>query len=947
MGFFSKLFPSENDRNIKKLKKIADTVEVLQDNFRKLTDDELVGMTAKLKARLNAGETLDDILPEAFATVREASDRVLKMRHFYVQILGGVALHQGRIAEMKTGEGKTLVATLATYLNALPGKGLHVVTVNDYLAKRDAEWMGKIFRFLGLTVGVVVAGMKHEEKKAAYQCDIVYATNNELGFDYLRDNMAVSKDDKVQRELNFAIIDEVDSILIDEARTPLIISGRGSKSSELYVTANGFAKTVNKEPYWIEFKPAAGENGQETAPKYKGEGAPSVPEAKKGETYLDTASGKWFKAERERDIIIEEKEKTVRLSESGIDKAEKFFHVANLADLENSELNHHINNALKANFIMKADGDYIVENGEIIIVDEFTGRQMIGRRYSEGLHQAIEAKEGVAIKSENKTLATITFQNYFRLYKKLSGMTGTAKTEDIEFKGIYKLDVVVLPTNVPMQRKDENDQLYTTHRGKLNAIAADIEECYKRGQPVLAGTVSVEKSEELSRALKQKRIPHSVLNAKNHQMEAEIVAQAGKIKQVTIATNMAGRGTDIMLGGNPEYLAKQKMEHDGYKHETIEAATSYAKITDPEIENARRVYESLYNEFRERTSKEKEEVKTLGGLRIIGTERHDSRRIDNQLRGRSGRQGDPGSSIFYLSLDDDIARVFGSDRLKALTATLNVGEDMPIANVIITKQIERAQKMVEDRNYSVRKRVLSYDDVMNKQRGVIYAERDRVLTGADIHGEILGMIPEVAGGIIRAYADFDKDVNTWDYDAFNFELERVLLPRGENIITKELAGQYSYDDILDVVSKRAAEVYEEKVKRLKDEGVDFSEIERIMLLKFVDMKWTDHIDSMDVLRKGIGLRAYGQVDPVVAYQKEGFEMFSMMNDSIRFDTVLFLMKAEMNRVKRGEAQKGEAGFASDGSKPAKKVPVKAAVKVGRNDPCPCGSGKKYKDCCGK
>jgi preprotein translocase subunit SecA len=947
MGFFSKIFPSENDKNIKKLKKIADTVEVLQDSFRKLTDDELVGMTAKLKARLKKGETLDDILPEAFATVREASDRVLKMRHFYVQILGGITLHQGRIAEMKTGEGKTLVATLATYLNALPGEGLHVVTVNDYLAKRDAEWMGKIFRLLGLTVGVVVSGMKHEEKKAAYQCDVIYATNNELGFDYLRDNMAVTKEDKVQRGLNFAIIDEVDSILIDEARTPLIISGRGGKSSDLYVTANGFAKVVNKEPTWSKTTPVKDENGIEIPPKYKGEGYPSVSDAKKDETYLDTKTGELYKVERERDIIIEEKEKTVRLSETGIEKAEKFFRVANLADLENSELNHHINNALKANFIMKADSDYIVDNGEIIIVDEFTGRQMIGRRYSEGLHQAIEAKEGVAIKSENKTLATITFQNYFRLYRKLSGMTGTAKTEDIEFKGIYKLDVVVLPTNIPMQRKDENDQLYTTHRGKLNAIVADIEECYKRGQPVLAGTVSVEKSEELSRMIKQKRIPHNVLNAKNHQMEAEIVAQAGKIKQVTIATNMAGRGTDIMLGGNPEYLAKQKMERDGYKHEVIEAATSYAKIADPEIEKARREYESLYNEFKEKTSKEKEEVKSLGGLRIIGTERHESRRIDNQLRGRSGRQGDPGSSIFYLSLDDDIARVFGSDRLKALTATLKVEEDMPIANVIITKQIERAQKMVEDRNYSVRKRVLSYDDVMNKQRAIMYAERDRVLMGVNIHEEILSMIPEVAGGIIRIYADFDKDINNWDYDAFNFELERVLLPRGENIVTKELAGQYSYDDVLDAVSKRAVEVYENKISELSERGVDFSEIERIFLLKFVDMKWTDHIDSMDVLRKGIGLRAYGQVDPVVAYQKEGFEMFGMMNDSIRFETVHFLMKAEVGQAKRGEAQKGEAGFASDGSKPAKKAPVKATAKIGRNDPCPCGSGKKYKDCCGK
>ncbi|MDR1906538.1 MAG: preprotein translocase subunit SecA, partial [Clostridiales bacterium] len=838
MGFMSRLFPSENDRNVKKLRKIADTVEVLQDDFKKMTDDELVGMTDKLKERLKNGETLDDILPEAFATVREASDRVLKMRHFYVQLLGGIALHQGRIAEMKTGEGKTLVATLPTYLNALEGKGLHVVTVNDYLAKRDAEWMGKIFRFLGLTVGVVVPGMTPEEKRAAYACDIIYATNNELGFDYLRDNMAIRKEDKVQRPLTFAIIDEVDSILIDEARTPLIISGRGSKSSDLYVSANGFAKTVDKE----------------------------------------------------NDIIIEEKEKTVRLSESGIERAEKYFRIENLADLDNSELNHHINNALKANFIMKRDSDYIIVDGEIIIVDEFTGRQMIGRRYSDGLHQAIEAKENVAIRNENKTLATITFQNYFRLYRKLSGMTGTAKTEDIEFKGIYKLDVVVLPTNIPMQRIDENDKLYTTHNGKINAIVADVEDCYKRGQPVLAGTVSVEKSEELSRALKAKRIPHNVLNAKNHQMEAEIVAQAGKIKQVTIATNMAGRGTDIMLGGNPEYLAKQRMEKDGYKHETITAATSYAKLSDPEIQKARAEYERLYGAFHAETTKEKEEVKAVGGLRIIGTERHDSRRIDNQLRGRSGRQGDPGSSVFYLSLDDDIARVFGSDRLKAVTSTLNVEENMPIANTIITKQIERAQKMIEDRHYSARKRVLSFDDVMNKQREIMYAERNKVLTGEDIHEQITGMIPAVAEGIVRAYADFDKDITTWDYEAFNYELERVLLPTGTNIITQDLAGQFDFSEMTETVAKKAVETYEARAKEIKDGGIDFSEIERIVLLKYVDMKWTDHIDSMDVLRKGIGLRAYGQTDPVVAYTKEGYEMFNEMNDSIRFNTVNMLMK---------------------------------------------------------
>ena len=898
MGFFRKLFPSENDRNIKKLKKIADVVEALQDKFRGFSDEELVAMTDKLRDRLSNGETLDDILPEAFATVREASARVLKMRHFYVQILGGIVLHQGRIAEMKTGEGKTLVATLPTYLNALPGKGLHVVTVNDYLAKRDAEWMGKIFRFLGLTVGVVVPGMKHDAKKAAYLCDIVYATNNELGFDYLRDNMAIHADDKVQRGLNFAIIDEVDSILIDEARTPLIISGRGTKSSELYHSANRFAKAVDKEA----------------------------------------------------DLIVEEKEKTVRLNEAGIEKAEKFFKLDNLSDLSNSELNHHINNALKAHFIMKLDTDYIVVDGEIIIVDEFTGRQMIGRRYSDGLHQAIEAKENVQVRNENKTLATITFQNYFRLYKKLSGMTGTAKTEDIEFKGIYRLDVVVLPTNIPMIRSDENDKLYTTLKGKLNAIVADIEDCYKRGQPVLAGTISVEKSEELSRFLRARHIPHNVLNAKNHQSEAEIVAQAGKVKQVTIATNMAGRGTDIMLGGNPEYLAKQKMEKDGYKPEVISAATSYSKALDEDVLRAKNEYERLYKLFRSETDREKEEVRTLGGLRIVGTERHDSRRIDNQLRGRSGRQGDPGSSIFYISLDDDISRIFGGERLKRLTTTLKVEENMPISNIIFTKQIESAQKRVEDQHYSMRKRVLNYDDVMNKQREIIYGERDKVLRGENLHEEIIGMIPDVATSIVRAYADFDKDIATWDYDAFNRELERILLPEDTGLITRELAGQFDFNVICGKVSEIAEKSYEAKTAEVSAEGIDFSEIERIVLLKYVDIKWTDHIDSMDILRKGIGLRAYGQTDPVVAYTKEGFEMFEDMNFSIKFNAVQVLMKAKFEiNIRRSEAQKGEAGFASDGSskKPAKKQPMTREKEPGANELCPCGSGKKYKFCCGK
>jgi preprotein translocase subunit SecA len=960
MGFLNKLFPSENDRNVKKLKKIADGVQALEERFKELSDDELKETTAALKRRLDDGETLDDVLPEAFAAVREASGRVLGMRHFYVQLLGGIALHQGRIIEMKTGEGKTLVATLPTYLNALAGKGVHVVTVNDYLARRDAEWMGKIFRFLGLTVGVVTPRTSHAAKKAAYECDITYATNNELGFDYLRDNMAVYKEARVQRELSFAIVDEVDSILIDEARTPLIISGRGEKSSDLYSQANLFAKRLTR-------------------------GDPDDPDG-------------------EADVIIEDKEKTVRLSESGIVKAERFFKLENLADLENSELNHHINNALKAQFMMKKDSDYIVENGEIIIVDEFTGRQMIGRRFSEGLHQAIEAKENVPIKNENKTMATITFQNYFRLYRKLSGMTGTAKTEEVEFKGIYKLDVVVLPTNIPMIRNDENDKLYTTAGGKLRAIAADVEDCYKRGQPVLVGTVSVEKSEQLSRLLLGKRIPHKVLNAKRHQEEAEIVAQAGRLKQVTIATNMAGRGTDITLGGNPEYLAKQELKRRGADDEIISAATaSFEKPEDAAKKIAARVlveelerkrhekdtvrsevikavllnlpsnsaeiikekekfqetiddivkkiaaakidYEKLYERFKQEIKAEKEEVKKLGGLRIVGTERHDSRRIDNQLRGRSGRQGDPGSSVFYLSLDDDITKVLDKARFSSIISSINTDEDIPITNVMVTRLMERAQKIIEDMHYSSRKRVLAYDDVMNKQREIIYGERNKVLTGEDVHDQILSMVPDVAASIIRAYADFEKDLKTWDYKAFNSELERILLPEGTNIVTPELAEKYSFDDISDAVVKKATECYENKIAAFASKGVNFGEVERETLLRFVDAKWTDHIDAMDALRKGIGLRAYGQTDPVIAYTKEGFEMFGEATHAIRFETVHHLMKVERIRVGR-QAVTGEAGFASDGSGARKRQPIKKEKEPGPNDPCPCGSGKKYKHCCG-
>ena len=889
MGIFS-IFALDNERQIKKLKKTADKIEALSDKYRNMSDESLKGCTEEFKNLLASGSTLDDILPDAFAAVREAAERVLGLRPYYVQLLGGIALHQGRIAEMKTGEGKTLTEALPAYLNALTGKGVHIVTVNDYLAGRDQEWIGKIFRFMNLSVGVIAPEMPFAKKKEAYAADITYGTNNEFGFDYLRDNMVVSKDKMVQRGHNFAIVDEVDSILIDEARTPLIISGKGGKSSENYIIANRFARSLH-------------------------EGL---------------------------DFVIEEKEKSVSLTEDGIAKAEKYYKVDNLSDVDNTELNHYIRQALKANYIMKKDADYIVSDGEVLIVDEFTGRIMIGRRYNEGLHQAIEAKENVRIRDENKTLATITFQNYFRLYKKLSGMTGTAKTEEQEFTGIYDLDVVVIPTNLPMIRRDENDQIYTTVQGKNKAILQDIEECHKTGQPVLVGTVTVEKSEELSKLLGRKGIPHNVLNAKNHKKEAEIIAQAGRKGAVTIATNMAGRGTDIMLGGNPEYMAKSKMEKDGYPSDIIEAATSFAKTEDEEVLRAKAEYDRHYKAFKEITDKEKEEVVALGGLRIIGTERHESRRIDNQLRGRSGRQGDPGSSVFYISLEDDIARIFGGDKLKSVTEWLKVEEDMPISNKIISNQIEKAQKMVESRNYSVRKHVLSYDNVMNKQREIIYGERNKVLTGVDVHDQILKMIDPLAEEIIGYYADYKEDYNAWDYEDFNKSLEQRLLPAGSNLMTPELAGCFDVYKLKEAVVKLATESYEQKIAKAKEDGFDFSECERVFLLKNVDKQWMDHIDAMDQLRKGIGLRAYGQRDPVIAYQQEGFEMFDEMVKRIQRDTVVQLMKVEVVKQDEG-ASKMKIGQQAA----AKKAPAVSGKGVGRNDPCPCGSGKKYKNCCGR
>lgn len=881
---------NENERKVRKLRKMAEKVDALQDKYGKMTDAELAGQTAVLKDRLSAGETLDDILYDAFAALREAATRVLGMRPFFVQVMGGIALHQGRIAEMGTGEGKTLVATMPSYLNALTGHGVHIVTVNDYLARRDAAWMGKVHRFMGLTVGVIVPGMTNEEKRAAYACDITYCTNNELGFDFLRDNMVVRKEMKMQRELNFAIIDEVDSILIDEARTPLIISGKGGKSSELYKSADAFARTVRENV----------------------------------------------------DFTIEEKEKTVMLTDDGVAKAERYFHVDNLTDIENTDLYNHIQRALKAHFIMKKDRDYIVSDGEVLIVDEFTGRVLVGRRYSDGLHQAVEAKEHVAIRSENKTLATITFQNFFRMYRKLSGMTGTAKTEEEEFKGIYSLDVVTIPPNVPSRRKDENDRIYTKIPGKLNAIVADIADCYKRGQPVLVGTVSVEKSEELSNMLKRRGIRHNVLNAKFHKREAEIIAQAGRWQAVTIATNMAGRGTDIMLGGNADYQAKERMEREGYAPEIIEMATSPHDYDDEQVREAKAKYRAYYDSFKKECDAEREKVLGAGGLRVIGTERHESRRIDNQLRGRSGRQGDPGSTAFYISMEDDVARIFGGDKMKSIAETMKFADDEPISNSFITKQIERAQKMVENRNFSIRKQVLNYDDVMNAQREIIYKERGKVLDGLDVHDQIVDMVGELAEEIIGYYADYKTDYNTWDYEAFNNALEQRMLPKGTNLMNPELCSCYDVYKLKAAVLDVALKHFEEEKKHAEELGLNFGDLERVVLLKTVDAKWMDHIDAMDALRRGIGLRGYGQRDPVVAYRQEGWEMFEDMVSRIHTETAQILLKVHVEKKEDNKGPSVSRGIASS----ARPV-TGGGQKVGRNDPCPCGSGKKYKNCCGR
>lgn len=896
MGLIRYILESDSRRSLKKIGSMADKVLALAPVYEKMTDAELKEQTAVLKNRLANGETVDDILYDAFAVVREASWRVLNMRHYKVQIMGGICTHQGRVAELKTGEGKTLMETLPAYLNALTGKGVHIVTVNDYLASRDAEWMGKIYRFLGLTVGVNVHGMTDDEKRKAYAADITYGTNNEFGFDYLRDNLKVNLKDMVQRGLDFAIVDEVDSILIDEARTPLIISGKGGESSQLYVDADRFVRSLKKE----------------------------------------------------EDFTYDEKEKTVQITESGASKAERFFGIENLGDIDNADLNHHIQQALKAHYIFKRDNDYIVQDGEIIIVDEFTGRLMIGRRYSEGLHQAIEAKENVVVRSENKTLATITFQNYFRLYRKLSGMTGTAKTEEEEFKTIYGLDVLEIPTNRPMIRKDCDDVIYPTEKGKIKAIVEDIKAHHEKGQPILVGTVTVEKSEMISRALLRERIKHNILNAKNHKREAEIIAQAGRKGAVTIATNMAGRGTDILLGGNPEFMAKQDLRNQGYDDGDIEWAVSYVQDVPDNIRELREKYTELYKKHAVVTEEEKKEVVAAGGLRIIGTERHESRRIDNQLRGRAGRQGDPGSSVFYISLEDELATRFGGERMQAMYKAFKMDDDTPLSAKMLSRGIENAQRNIEGRNFGIRKRIIQYDDVMNTQRHVMYSERMKVLRGENVHQDVLNLIPDYVGDVLVEGIPDPTKVATWSVEKMNDALERACIPEGSNFVTEQDVKELSYDELVKKCADKTAEEYEKKISAYKEEGIDYGEIERIILLRTVDKHWIDHIDAMDKLKRGITLRSYANEDPINAFKKEGHEMFEEMTEAIQEETarVLLKLKVNINRMPQKEVQKRTYNL-SQNNLPSQGGQVKAEKVPGRNDPCPCGSGKKYKNCCGK
>ncbi len=921
MGLIKYLMNSDARRSLKKLNKMADEVEALEPKYQAMDDETLKGQTAIFKERLEKGETMDDILYEAFAALREAAKRVLGMRHFRVQIIGGICLHQGRIAEMRTGEGKTLVSTLPAYLNALTGKSVHIVTVNDYLAKRDAEWMGKVHKFMGLTVGVVVPGMQDDEKRAAYKCDIVYGTNNEFGFDYLRDNLKTDLSKMVQRDLTFAIVDEVDSILIDEARTPLIISGQGEKSSDLYVQVDKLVRTFTggfddelkdaEEAALQEIKANKKNKKKKVVEDYEEEEEEFVDYTKmtleeqanyeaelaekKAAALAAAPEGKRaLAAARDWDYIINRKDKTVELTESGARKAERFFRIDNIAEIEHADLNHHIQQALKAHKLFKLDEDYIVSEGEIVIVDEFTGRLMIGRRYSDGLHQAIEAKEGVEVRSENKTYATVTFQNYFRLYAKLSGMTGTAKTEEAEFRTIYSLDVVEIPTNRPIQRVDLPDMVYSTVNGKKRAIVEEIMRRHESGQPILVGTSSVDKSEEISRLLRKIGVKHNILNAKNHEREAEIVAQAGRLGAVTISTNMAGRGTDILLGGNAEYLAKKRLREEGAKHEDIELATSmYLTDLPEEILTLRERYKKVYDIYKAQTDEEKEKVIAAGGLCIIGTERHESRRIDNQLRGRSGRQGDIGMSVFYLSLEDELVLRFGGERMKALYAFFKIDEDTPLQSRMLSRGIENAQKNIEGRNFGIRKNVLQYDDVMNKQRITMYEERMNVLRGVNVHEQVLKFIPDYVAETIASAVNVDSMPELWNEEELNAALEAKVLPEGTGYVTRERLTKWDYELALKKICNKVVKEYEKKIEELKALGVDFSLIERNVLLKTVDRNWIDHIDAMDQLRKGISLRAYGQVDPIISYKKEGFDMFDEMIERIQRTTISILLKVRV------------------------------------------------------
>ena len=909
MGILRKIFGTTSEKEVRALEPLVRQIEALEEPYKALSDAELQAKTPEFKERLAGGEKLDDLLPEAFAVCREASWRVLGMRHFRVQLIGGIILHQGRIAEMKTGEGKTLVATLPAYLNALAGEGVHIVTVNDYLAKRDSEWMGKVYRFLGLTVGLVIHDIQPKDRKASYAADITYGTNNEFGFDYLRDNMAIYASELVQRGHAFAIVDEVDSILIDEARTPLIISGQGDQSTQLYQIADHFASTL------------------------------------KVKVYAKTDSKEEEDPDLDADYVVDEKAKTVTLTARGVAKAEKAFNVANLADPENATLSHHINQAIRARGLMKRDIDYVVKDNEIIIVDEFTGRLMFGRRYSEGLHQAIEAKEGVQVQRESKTLATITFQNYFRLYGKLSGMTGTAMTEEEEFNGTYSLDVVEIPTNRPVAREDHDDVVYKSEMGKFRAVIRQIEECHEKGQPVLVGTISIEKSELLSEMLKKEGIQHNVLNAKNHEKEAEIVAQAGKFGAVTVATNMAGRGTDIMLGGNAELLAKADLRKAGMSDELIAEATGFADTDDQEIIDARKAFQAAEAKYKEAIKPEADKVREAGGLFIVGTERHESRRIDNQLRGRAGRQGDPGETRFFLSLEDDIMRLFGSERVMGMMEKLGVDEDTPIEQKMLTSAIENAQKQVESRNFQIRKSTLEYDDVMNTQREVIYKQRRQVLDGEDLQDNIQKMITMVIENAVHGHMGESEHLTAEEWRSATEPFRNVFLhPDDLKYTDEELAG-LSADALCEKLQEKASAIYAAKEQELGSPLM--RELERVVMLRVVDEYWMDHIDAMQELRQGIGLRAYGQNDPIIEYKREGYDMFEEMIGAIQEETVrrLFLARVQVGGQVQRERVAKVTGESGGGDQTVKKQPVvRKGVKIGRNDPCPCGSGKKWKKC---